>query len=93
MMFFASLADLGRAIRQGRLRPDDQVYVPRKALDAEDTGARAHLDGALREAGAQLHASTTIPRICVVTLEELRSGHGPPFATAPPHWPNDATPR
>jgi hypothetical protein len=93
MMFFASLADLGRAIQQGRLRSDDQVYVPRKALDAAGEEARSRLDGTLRDAGAQLHVSTTIPRICVVTLEELRSGHGPPFATAPPHWPDDAAPR
>ena len=92
-MFFASLADLGRAIQQGRLRPDDQVYVPRKALEAGGHDAQARLDDALRGAGAQMHASTTIPRICVVTLDELRAGHGPPFAPTVPRWGDDAAPR
>lgn len=77
MLFLESLQDLGRALRQDRLKPSDQVYVPALLRDRADPRDWESLDRSLERLGAIVHVTAAVPRICVVSLEELGDASAP----------------
>jgi len=77
MMFFDNISDLARALRQDRLRSQDQVYVPVALRDAADPRDWESLDRSLERLGATLHVTAAVPRICLVSMEELGDASAP----------------
>lgn len=71
MVFFNSLAGLRLALDEGRLKADDQVYVPRELLDAAGLEEWTRLEEALQAIGARVLTMRQLRRIAVLSLAEL----------------------
>lgn len=82
VIFFDALAELDRARANGRLRKQDQVFVPLAIRRTAGPDGWEPLCRALEAIGAHVHVVPNLARICVVTLEEMNSGLGPPGAAS-----------
>lgn len=78
MIFFDTLDDLDRAITHGRLRRQDQIFIPLPTRRTAGEDAWEALGQRFVGIGVRVHVVPNLARICVVTLEEMNAGVGPP---------------
>lgn len=78
MIFLNALNDLDRALAGGRLRRQDQIFVPLALRRTAGDDGWGTLCRALQDVGAHVHVVPNLARVCVVTLDEMNSGLGPP---------------
>ena len=80
VIFFDALDDLDRALARGRLRRQDQVFVPLPLRRLVGETAWDELGRKLKGVGVRVHVVPNLARVCVVSFDEMNAGMGPPTA-------------